>query len=414
MKAKTETQKQKITKKFKKMQKRASKKNASFSLIELIFVIIFTAIITCSVTGIVVYKNYPKMTKEVPVSTNADDFKEFIEVYNKINEKYVGTVEKEELIDGAIEGMYNRLEDKYTTYMDESISNDLKEQLNGQYKGIGVEITKNEDGTILITKVFDNSSAKAAGLLEGDIITKIDNESVKDLQLADAALKIKSKASSLISYKRNNKEYEVTLKIGVVEIPSVTIENFNGIGYIYVSTFSLKTYGQFKEQLETLEKQKIKSLIIDLRGNTGGYLQVARDMSELFLEKGKNIYGLQDKSGKKEFVKDATTDSRKYKIVVLVNSASASASEILTSALKESYGAYVIGTTTYGKGTVQETESLSSGSMVKYTMAYWLTPNGDCINEIGIKPDKEVLLNTYDEYSYEVDNQLQEAIKYLK
>lgn len=415
MKVGTERRRKQFKKKFKRIGSKYSRnKYVSFSLTQMVIAIIFAIVVTSVITGAVVYKNYGKLkdTEKVSVNNN-DDLSEFIKAYNNILDGYVEKVDKEKLIDAAIEGMYSTL-DEYTTYLDEEVTKSLKEQLNGEYGGIGVQITKNEDGTILISDVFENSTAEEAGLKAGDIILKVDDVSVTDLTLAEAADKIKSSFEVNLTYKRDGKEYTIPLAVRTVQIPSVSTENFDGIGYIYVSTFSMTTYDQFKSKLEALESKNINSLIIDLRGNTGGYLHVAKQMSELFLQKGDVIYGMQYRNGKEEYVKDSTAESRNYKIVVLLNSGSASASEILASALKDSYGATIIGTTSYGKGTVQETSDLTSGSMVKYTTAHWLTPSGKNIDGEGIKPDIEVNLNKYDEYSYKVDNQLQEAIKYLK
>lgn len=398
----------------KSKSKKNNKRNASFNLVELVVIIIITAIVTSVATGLIVYRNYDKINDGQIISGKSKEIEEFITAYNRILNSYVEDVDKNELINSAIEGMYNSLGDAYTTYMDKSISSDLKEQLNGEYEGLGIEITKNEDGTILITTIFKNSPAEQAGLKVGDIILKINDESVENITLSEAANKIKTTKSSTIIYKRDNKELKSTISIDKIQIPSVSTENFDGVGYIYISSFSINTYDQFKEELEKLEKQNIKSLVIDLRGNTGGYLKIANKISELFIEKGKKIYGLKHKDGSTDFYKDTTAASRNYKISVLINSSTASASEILAAALKESYGAIVVGTTSYGKGSVQETEDLNNGAMVKYTIAYWLTPSGDCINKKGITPDKEITLNKYDEYTYKNDNQLQEAIKMVK
>ena len=163
-----------------------------------------------------------------------------------------------------------------------------------------------------------------------------------------------------------------------------------------------------KKQLTELEKKKIQALIIDVRNDSGGYLNSVTDISSLFLKKGKVIYQLEDNK-KKEIIKDKTKESRDYPIAILVNAASASASEILASAIKESYGGLVVGTQTFGKGTVQKTKKLSDGTMIKYTIQKWLTPNGNWINEVGVTPTNAV---AYDTNSTD-DNQLQNAVDLL-
>ena len=159
--------------------------------------------------------------------------------------------------------------------------------------------------------------------------------------------------------------------------------------YLKISKFNETAYEQFYEKLNKIEVDGINSLIIDLRDNTGGYLSVATKISEMFLQKGKVIYSLNEQSSTKTTY-DETDDERNYKVYILVNGNSASASEILAAALKDSYGAKLVGTTTYGKGKVQKTSKLSDGTMYKYTSAKWLTPSGECIDGVGLKPDIEI------------------------
>ena len=244
---------------------------------------------------------------------------------------------------------------------------------------------------------------------------KLNGNDITNSSAADVSNSIKksNQSSVELSVLRDGITITKTVNIKNVNVPSVSKENFNDIGYIKIDTFSNTTYTQFKEALEALEKNNINGLVIDVRNNGGGYLNSAAEIAELFIEKGKNIYGLENKKGK-TFYEDNTKTQRNYKIAVLINSSSASASEILASALKESYGATIIGTTSYGKGTVQETSKLSSGGMVKYTTAYWLTPNGNSVNNVGIKPDIEIILDKTDEYQYETDNQLQGALNAVK
>ena len=186
-------------------------------------------------------------------------------------------------------------------------------------------------------------------------------------------------------------------------------KNGQNIGYMYIETFSTTVANQVEKALKRIDNDKISKLIIDLRNNGGGYLSAASDIASMFLEKGKKIYSLEDKDSIKDY-NDETDEKKNLKVVLLVNDGTASASEILTAALKDSYGAEVVGTTTFGKGKVQQTKSLSDGTMVKYTTARWLRPNGECIDNIGIKPDYEVDLikNENDEI---IDTQLEKAIE---
>ena len=211
---------------------------------------------------------------------------------------------------------------------------------------------------------------------------------------------------------REEQEINFTIKRDTVDIPSVESntyeENDKNIGYIALSVFAENTDEQFKEELIKLENDNIDSLIIDLRGNTGGYLTSVTNIISMFTEKGTNIYQLKTKD-KVEIVKDKTKEHRTYPVTVLVNGSSASASEVLAAALKENYGATIMGTKTYGKGKVQKSYTLSNGSMVKYTHQEWLTPNGNSIDGVGVEPDIEVIYEYGD--TEEIDSQLMSAIK---
>lgn len=393
-----------------------TKRSASFSLLEVIVIVIMTALVVGVSSSLIVYNNYNKINSNYS-GNNKEEIDKFIEAYNNILDSYVEKVDGSDLIDEAIKAMYEHLGDPYTSYLDKNTTETLEEQLNGEYQGIGVEISKEyTTGYILVIDVFKNSPADEAGLKPGDLISSVNGENTATKSAEEVSNLIKGSQSEnvKIGYIRNEEERTTTVVVKNVIIPSIQAENFDGVGYIYIETFSNTTYSQFKEALENLENEKIKSLIIDVRDNTGGYLDAATKIAELFIEKGKIIYQLE-KQGKIDRVhKDETEEKRNYEVTILINSSSASASEILAAALKESYGAKLIGEISYGKGTVQETEKLENGEILKYTTAYWLTPNGMKINNVGLIPDIEVKLGEYDTYSYEVDTQLQKAIETVK
>lgn len=212
------------------------------------------------------------------------------------------------------------------------------------------------------------------------------------------------------------KNYHLTLKKTLYNpaVSSKVIEqNEKRIGYIALTKFSDTAYEQFNKELKKIESSNIDSLIIDVRNNTGGYLNEATKIAELFIEKGKTIYSLENKN-KTEITKDETEEQRSYKVGILINGSSASASEVLASALKYSYGASLIGTKSYGKGKVQQTSNLSDGAMIKYTTARWLTPEGNCIDGVGLTPDVEKELPESTEEGQVVeDTQLNAAVEYL-
>ena len=340
-----------------------------------------------------------------------NDLKKLINVYDTIDSKYYGELNKEELINNAINSMITSLGDDYTIYTDDTTANDFLEELEGTYEGIGCTVSMNMNGEIIVVSLFEGGPAKKAGLQENDIILKVDDEDFTDKTSEEMANYVKKTSNSKLKFilKRNDEEKEITIKREKIEVPTVTgkilEQEDNKIGYIDISIFSAVTYEQFKNELEKLEKDNIQGLIIDVRSDTGGYLSAVTDITNLFLKKGKIIYQLEDNNGI-EKIKDNTKEHREYPVAVLINSSSASASEILASAIKESYDGIIIGTNSYGKGTVQKTQILKDGSMLKYTTQNWLTPKGNWINEIGVEPTVEVL---YDITS-ETDNQLETAV----
>lgn len=408
---KKEKEKEKITNMPKEKKiKNKKDKIATFNLIEVIVIIIMTSLVVSVSTGIIVYKNYYKIDK---TSSNKDYLKELEYAYNNILNSYVEKVDEKELTNAAIKGMYNYLGDPYTSYLDKDSTDNLMDRLKGEYKGIGVEITTNESGTVVMT-VFENSPAEEAGIMVGDIITKVKGVDVNGKTTSEVSNMIKSTNDNVeIEVNRGGITKTLTLKVSTVSIKSVIKNKYDKTGYLRIETFSNTTYKQFKESLETLEKDGIENLIVDVRNNGGGFLNSAVEIAELFVEKGKPIYGLQTKD-KKEMYKDTTKEKRDYKVIVLINGGSASASEVLAAALKESYGATLLGTKSYGKGTVQDTSELESGGMIKYTTAYWLTPKGVTINEKGLTPDIEVTGSFKDEMTLENDVELQTAINNLK
>lgn len=361
--------------------------------------------------SIITGKNYLAVTK---------DLKKVVDTYYAIVDNYYGELDKDKLIDGAVEGMISSVGDTFTSYSDTESTSSFDETINGSYEGIGCTVATLEDGTISVIDMFDDSPSYKAGLKVGDVILKVDGESYEGKNSNDISNYIKNSGKSkiVLTVKRNNEEKDISINLSKVEIPHVSgkvIEQDNKkIGYIKISLFASNSYKQFKNKLDELEKSNIDDLIIDVRDNSGGYLSSVTDICNLFLDKGKVIYQLEDSKGKVK-KKDTTKEKRKYDIVVLINGGSASASEILASAIKESYGGDIVGTNSYGKGTVQQTKKLLDGSMIKYTTQKWLTPDGNSINEVGVTPTKVVELNEeyFNNPTTENDNQLQEAINII-
>lgn len=394
--------------------KRESKN--TFHTSEVVFLIIITCIVSIFM-GITISSRFvPKA-----VTKQENEFvSKILEHYQYIKDNYYEEVDDTTLLNGAIAGMVDALDDPYSTFIDEMNSDNFNMSLNGNYSGIGIEITNNTDGNIQIVGVFPSSPAAQAGLQVNDIVTAIDGTDMlgKDKSELTKYVKEKQLDQFTLTVLRNEETIEVIVKKTVVEIPSVSSklyeQNGKKIGYIYFSIFSNTTDRQFQSELKSLEEQGIDSLIIDVRENSGGHLTTAINIVSLFLDQTKVIYQIEMKDEITKYYSKGN-ETKSYPIVVLQNNNSASASELLSAALKESYGATVIGETSYGKGTVQELVDGNDGIEYKFTTKKWLTPNGNWIHKIGITPDIEVKLdvNYFVNPNDATDNQLQEAIRYL-
>ena len=348
----------------------------------------------------------------------SNDLSKFVDTYYAIKDNYYGELDNEKLVDSAIKGMISAIGDEYTSYSDTDDADNFKQTVSGIYEGIGCTVGVNLDNKIVVVDMFKDSPAEKAGLKVGDIIINIDGEDFVGKSSTDMSNYVKFSKNSkvVLTIIRDEETMELDVERKKIEIPYVSGEVITKddmkIGYIDISLFSSTIYDQFKRELEELEKENISGLVIDVRGNSGGYLSGVTDILNLFLKKGDVIYQLES-GNKKQIKKDTTKEKRDYPVAVLVNGGSASASEILASVIKESYNGYVVGTKTYGKGTVQQTTTLPDGSMVKYTVQKWLTPNGNWVNEVGVEPTDTVELDiSYAENPImENDNQLQKALE---
>lgn len=390
-----------------------SKEKESYSFDEVFSITIFSlllGVLACfSVLTILNKgKNYFVLSKELA---------KFVDAYDAIVNNYYKEVDKDKLVESAINGMVSSIGDEYTSYSDKDVTDNFNEAVNGKYMGIGALIMKSEKD-LVIYKIFEDSPSYRAGLKDGDIILKLDDKDTKDMSVNDIASIVKNDRNKEVKIlvKRGEENLDITIVKDMVELPVVSgkVINHNDkkIGYISLSIFSSVASEQFNKELVKLEKEGISGLVIDVRGNSGGYLTTVTDIVSYFLKKGDIIYKLEV-NDKVTVRKDKTKESRDYPVAVLIDKNSASASEILASSIKESYNGYVVGTNSYGKGTVQQTLVLSDGSMIKYTIEKWLTPLGNWINEEGVIPTNYVELSS--EYLnnpvFENDNQLNKALE---
>ena len=388
------------------------KNKNGFSLITVIVIICISSIISAITSGIIVNNSYRTNNGVNYNSFVSDkDLNSFLDVYKTILDNYYESVDKKEMINSAINAMLNYVGDPYTTYMTTEEKDDLAEQLEGTYKGIGVAINGSK-----IEAVTPDSPAEKAGLLVGDFILAVDGEDVTEYDSAKIASLIKNSGKKSVTIKivrgEEEKEFTIDLKELIVTAQAHKVIEGTKTGYIAISIFSNNIAEQFTIALEDLQDQGIENLIIDVRDNSGGYLEGAEKIASKILMKNKLIYSLKSKKSSKEY-RDKTEESLNIPIVVLINGNSASASEILAAALKDSYGATIIGTKSFGKGKVQQTYTLGDGSMAKYTSAMWLRPNGECVDGVGIQPDINVELEVNENNEVIADTQFNKAVEFL-
>ena len=394
-----------------------NKKQKSFSTSETILLVLMASLVSYFIGHILVFD------KDKSVVVRKDPFiSEFERNYNYIIDNYYDKIDRQSLINSAISGMLESLDDPYSVYIDEDSSDNFNITLNGSYQGIGVQIVKDDNtGYILVTGVFKDSPSSKAGLKAGDYIISVNNLKSKETD-----------ASGFSKYVResNDKEFNMHILRGTEEldlkvvrenvvIASVTSEVFERnnkkVGYIYIGIFASNTDDQFKTEYYKLKEQNIDSLIIDVRDNTGGHLTAVDGILDLFVDKNHVKYEFYQ-NGVTTKVRGKNNTADKLNIVLIGNENSASASEVLISSLKDNLNSILIGKKTYGKGTVQELVNLSDGNQYKITVKKWLTPSGKWINDTkGIVPDLEVeldakYLETHDD---DDDTQLQAAIDYL-
>lgn len=329
-------------------------------------------------------------------STEAD-FEKIKTALDLISGSYVEEVDRNELVEGAISGMVNTLEDPYSVYMDKETAGQFEQALDSSFEGIGAEVSMT-DGKVTIVAPFKDSPAEKAGLKPNDKILSVDGKSLTGLDLYEAVLKIRGEKGSVATLEVERSGVTGTLKVKVTrdEIPLETVYSSvkeyqnNKVGYIEITSFSEDTAKDFTAQLKKLEDQKIAGLVIDVRGNPGGYLQSVEDILKLLVTDKKPYVQIENRNGEKERYFSTLKESKNYPITVLVDKGSASASEILAGALKEAGGYDIVGETSFGKGTVQQAVPLGDGSNIKLTLFKWLTPDGNWIHKKGIKPTVEI------------------------
>ncbi|WP_139491218.1 S41 family peptidase [Brevibacillus dissolubilis] len=327
------------------------------------------------------------------------EFAKLKDAYEIIKGRYVHNVESDQLVQGAIQGMISSLDDPYSDYMDAKAAEEFNSSLHSSFQGIGAEVSM-QNGRVTVVSPIKGSPAELAGIRPNDVIISVNGESLDGLDLQKAVLKIRGPKGSKATLKiaRPGVSEPLTLVVTRDDIPIETVhvtsftKNNKKIGRIEISQFASETAKDFGTELAKLEKEGIQGLIIDVRGNPGGYLTAVKHIGEMLVpNKGvivKIAYG--DKADKQDEIRSTAVKKKPYPIILLADNGSASASEILAGALRDSAGYKIIGEKTFGKGTVQDTVEMDDKSQIKLTIAKWLTPKGEWIHEKGIQPDIKV------------------------
>lgn len=339
-----------------------------------------------------------------------------------IEQDYLGDADKEQLAEGLYAGLIYGLGDAYSRYYTEEEYKQETSSTSGSYVGIGVGMQKNQEGGVVIAECYEGGPGDRAGLKTGDIISAIDGTDITDMEVSDVVEMIREEGreQAVLTVHRQDEDQalEITVEITDVELPSVFEEMLeNKVGYMRISQFTDVTPGQYQEAFQALEDQGMEKLVIDLRGNPGGLLTSVCNILNHILPEGLIVY-TEDKYGNRSEEKSEGKTPLDIPLAVLVNENSASASEIFAGAVKDYGIGTIVGTTTFGKGVVQELLPLNDGSAVKLTISNYYTPKGNSIQDVGIHPDVEVKLDpellNKEEITHEEDNQLQEALKILE
>ena len=395
--------------------------NNKSKVYKIIMLIIMTALVTFMITSIGMYNFYTKTPKgkqeiiqkiEIPNSLEALDVK--IQGINEyLDDYYIGEIDKEKMIESAVKGYVEGLQDAYTEYLTKDEYDELIVSVKGDYVGIGIYMTMDSNNNMVVLMPIEGSPAEKEGLETGDIILSINGESCSEMDLNIASTKIKGEENTTVDLEiqRGTDILNKTIERKTVEIADSRAEVLeNNIGYIELTVFDEGCAENIERYLRDFQNKGIKSVILDLRNNTGGIVSEAIELSELFVGKGNVIMRSYDKKNQETVITSSKEKMGDFELVILVNEYSASATEIVSAALQDNKAATIVGTKTFGKGVMQEILPIfNKTAALKITIEEFKTPNGNKINKVGITPDVEVELDS----TSNADTQLQKAIELL-
>ncbi|MGG0716869.1 S41 family peptidase [Robertmurraya massiliosenegalensis] len=365
-----------------------------FHFVMLLFFVVFLS------AGITTFALAFGDEKAVPViSGERKEFEKFYTAYDTIKKSYYKEVDENTLVNGAINGMIESLEDPYSDYMNEEEAASFHQSISSSFEGIGAEIQE-RDGYIVIVSPLKGSPAEKAGMRPEDKVLSVDGESLQGMSSTEAVLLIRGEKGTKVELEIERSGIEEPLMMTIVR-DTIPIETVYGemiddeIAKVQITSFSDNTSKELIETLNELQKQGMKGLVLDLRQNPGGLLDQAITISSLFVPEGEILFQIEDRDGNVEQMKSNSKNNPEIPLVVVIDKGSASASEILAAAVSESADIPLVGEKSFGKGTVQRAQDFSDGSNIKFTTEKWLTPNGNWIHEKGISPDYEVALPEY-------------------
>lgn len=359
-----------------------------FHAVLIVFLLVF---FTAGITTFALSFGDEKVVEKIQVPEERPEFSKLYQAYDLIQESYIDEVDKEQLIDGAIDGMVKALGDPYSEYMTAEEAIKFFEGISSSFEGIGAHVEQRDDKVVIVAPI-KGSPAEKAGLKPNDIILEVDGQSIQGMNVHEAVQLIRGEkgTSVVLTIERPGIDHPIKVEIvrDVIPIETVYSEMLeDGIGKIQISSFAERTYDELQRAIAELKEQGMKGLILDLRQNPGGLLEQAIEISSLFVPKGEVIYQMEFYDGSRQRQLSNQKEPFDLPFVIVVDGGSASASEIFAAAAQESAGAPIIGEKTFGKGTAQNAQQFPDGSNLKLTMAKWLTPKGEWINEKGITPD---------------------------
>lgn len=335
----------------------------------------------------------------VSVIKEREEFTKLYNAYDTLKDNYFEEIDNEKLINGAINGMIESLDDPYSDYMNEVDAKNFHESISASFQGIGAEISQ-KDNHIVIVSPLKGSPAEKAGLKPNDIILTVDGKSLQGVSTMEAVTLIRGEKGTKVTLEVQRPGMDDTMEITITrdDIPIETVYGEmleDGIAKVQITNFSQHTSQELVDILNDLQKQGMKGLILDVRQNPGGLLDQAINISSLFVPEGKVIFKVEDREGNIKEYTSKREGNPNIPLVVVIDKGSASASEILAGAVSESADVPLVGESSFGKGTVQRAQDFEDGSNMKFTTEKWLTPKGNWIHQKGIKPDYEVLLPEY-------------------